>query len=67
MANALNTDKQIAIIAALGGRFKHSFHRAYDRRSSGYDHAPGREGRTGMHGADGCQDARPFLQSPGDG
>ena len=38
--------------------------RAHDGRSPGYDHAVGCEGRAGMHGSDGYEDAGSFLQSP---
>ena len=63
MANVLNTDKQIAIIARTGRRFQHPLDRADDWRSPRYDHAAWREGRTGMHGSHGCEDAQPALHA----
>ena len=61
MANVLNTDKQIAIIGALA---EGSSIRSIERMTGVHRDTImrlGREGRAGMHGPDGCQDARSLL------
>ena len=67
MANVLNTDKQIAVIAALA---EGSSIRAIERMTGVHRDTImrlGRESRAGMQGTDGCQDAEPALHSPGNG
>ena len=64
MANVLNTDKKIAIIGALT---EGSSIRSIERMTGVHRDTimrAGREGWTGLHGADGRHDARSALHSP---